>query len=530
MQVTVKDGVAIKIVGNAEHPTTAGTLCTKVARYLERTYHAERILHPLKRIGKKGAGRFERISWEQALNEISARLKTIAAEDPEQIVPYSYAGTMGLIQGESMSARFFHRLGAARLARTICAEAGSLAMRYTVGGSFGMDVEQFAHSKLIIFWGCNAVGSNLHLWALAQEAKRNGARLIAIDPYRSLTAEKCHQHIAPMPGTDAALALGMMHVLITENLLDHDYIKQYTLGFDALRERALQYPPEKAAALTEAVGALDNAVEDSDGTHTLALSCTTWLSHNLHISNSSAAAQVHLARRLPSLPATSSAFADGELSALHVSVVSRIVEQVERAEGDRELAETLMLQEAEHGDPRALLRWGFGLVHRLAPDEREAEEERRHRRRYLHLSEVFDGCYEIEAYLDPECGATLKTALNGILGPRAKGDERSPGQRRADGLGELARRGLDSGEVPGRGGQKPPGGPSCSMKASMRRIKISGTRPSTRACAATDPTVIFGATRIRPMGARGILDTPARILRARSARRTTTGPGDAASV
>ena len=209
------------------------------------------------------------------------------------------------------------------------------------------------------------------------------------------------------------------------------------------------------AALSEAVGALDTAVEDSDGTQTLALSCTTWISHNLHISNSSAAAQVHLARRLPSLPATSSAFADGELSALHVSVVSRIVEQVERAEGDRELAETLMLQEAEHGDPRALLRWGFGLVHRLAPDEMEAEEERRHRRRYLHLSEVFDGGYEIEAYLDPECGATLKTALNGILGPRAKGDERSPGQRRADGLGELARRGLDSGELPVRGGQKP---------------------------------------------------------------------------
>ncbi len=250
MQITVKDGVAIKIAGNPEHPTTAGALCTKVARYLERTYHDQRILHPLKRIGKKGAGRFERISWEQALHEISARLKTIAAEDPEQIVPYSYAGTMGLIQGESMSARFFHRLGAARLARTICAEAGSLAMRYTVGGSYGMDVEQFAHSKLIIFWGCNAVGSNLHLWALAQEAKRNGARLIAIDPYRSLTAEKCHQHIAPMPGTDAALALGMMHVLITENLLDHDYIAQYTLGFDALRERALHYPPEKAAALT----------------------------------------------------------------------------------------------------------------------------------------------------------------------------------------------------------------------------------------------------------------------------------------
>ncbi|MCE3264647.1 MAG: molybdopterin-dependent oxidoreductase [Pseudoduganella sp.] len=246
--VTVEDGVATEVKGDPDHPTTAGVLCTKVSRYTERTYSPDRLLHPLRRVGKKGEGKFERISWEQALDEIAARLKPLAATEPEAILPYSYAGTMGLVQGESMSARFFHKLGASLLDRTICATAGATGYRYTVGASIGTDLEQFQNAKLIIIWGGNPIASNLHFWTRAQEAKRRGARLIAIDPYRSLTAEKCHQHIAVLPGTDAALALGMMHILIRDDLLDHDYIAQYTLGFEQLRARAAEWTPERAAA------------------------------------------------------------------------------------------------------------------------------------------------------------------------------------------------------------------------------------------------------------------------------------------
>ena len=245
--VTVEDGVATEVKGDPDHPTTAGVLCTKVSRYTERTYSPERLLHPLRRVGKKGEGKFERISWDEALDEIAARLKPLAATEPEAILPYSYAGTMGLVQGDSMSSRFFHKIGASLLDRTICATAGATGYRYTIGASIGTDLEQFQDAKLIIIWGGNPIASNLHFWTRAQEAKRRGARLIAIDPYRSLTAEKCHQHIAVLPGTDAALALGMMHVLIRDDLLDHDYIAQYTLGFDALRERAAEWTPERTA-------------------------------------------------------------------------------------------------------------------------------------------------------------------------------------------------------------------------------------------------------------------------------------------
>ncbi|WP_317202276.1 molybdopterin oxidoreductase family protein [Janthinobacterium sp.] len=245
--VTVTDGVATEVKGDPEHPTTAGVLCTKVSRYTERTYHAERLLYPLRRVGKKGEGKFERISWDEALDTIAARLKPLAASAPEAILPYSYCGTMGLVQGESMSARFFHQLGASLLDRTICASAGGTGYRYTVGATIGTDLEQFQNAKLILIWGGNPIASNLHFWTRAQEAKRRGATLIAIDPYRSLTAEKCHRHIALLPGTDAALALGMMHVLIAEDLLDHDYIADYTLGFAQLKERAAEWPPERAA-------------------------------------------------------------------------------------------------------------------------------------------------------------------------------------------------------------------------------------------------------------------------------------------
>ncbi|WP_426336605.1 molybdopterin-containing oxidoreductase family protein [Pseudoduganella sp. R-31] len=246
--VTVEDGVATEVKGDPDHPTTAGVLCTKVSRYTERTYSPDRLLYPMRRVGRKGEGKFERISWEQALDEITARLKPLAAAEPEAILPYSYAGTMGLVQGESMSSRFFHKIGASLLDRTICATAGATGYKYTVGASIGTDIEQFQHARLLIIWGGNPIASNLHFWTRAQEAKRNGARLIAIDPYRSLTAEKCHQHIALLPGTDAALALGLMHILVREDLLDHEYIADYTIGFEELRQRVAEWTPERVAA------------------------------------------------------------------------------------------------------------------------------------------------------------------------------------------------------------------------------------------------------------------------------------------
>jgi anaerobic selenocysteine-containing dehydrogenase len=250
---TVEGGVATRVQGNPEHPHTGGVLCNKVSRYTERTYHPERLLGPLKRSGPKGSGQFEPVSWEAALADIAARLKAIAARDPEAILPYSYAGTMGQVQGESMAGRFFNRLGASLLDRTICASAGGEALTQTLGGKVGMRVEFFAESKLIIIWGSNSIGSNLHFWRYAQQAKRDGAKLICIDPRRSETAEKCHEHIALLPGTDAALALALMHELITHDWLDHDYIARHTLGWQSpdggLRERALQWSPERAAAV-----------------------------------------------------------------------------------------------------------------------------------------------------------------------------------------------------------------------------------------------------------------------------------------
>jgi anaerobic selenocysteine-containing dehydrogenase len=245
--VTVKDGVATEVRGDPDHPTTAGVLCTKVSRYTERVYHQDRLLHPMKRAGRKGEGKFVRIGWDEALDLIAERLKSVSARDPQAILPYSYAGTMGLVQGESMAARFFHKLGASFLDRTICAKAGGVGYSYTIGARIGTDLEQFQNAKLILIWGGNPIASNLHFWMRAQEAKRCGAKLIAIDPYRSLTAEKCHQHIALLPGTDAALALGMMHVLIRENLLDEDYIAQYTIGFEQLKQRAAEWTPERTA-------------------------------------------------------------------------------------------------------------------------------------------------------------------------------------------------------------------------------------------------------------------------------------------
>ena len=244
---TVENGVATRVQGNPDHPHTDGVLCTKVSRYTERSYHPERILTPLKRTGPKGSGQFAPVSWNEALAEITQRLGAIAARNPEAILPYSYAGTMGMVQGEGMDRRFFHRLGASQLDRTICASAGAEALVQTLGGKVGMKVEFFAQAKLILIWGSNSIGSNLHFWRYVQQAKRNGARLVCIDPRKTETADKCHEHIALRPGTDAALALALMHELIKNNWLDHDYITRHTLGWEQLRERALQWPPERAA-------------------------------------------------------------------------------------------------------------------------------------------------------------------------------------------------------------------------------------------------------------------------------------------
>ena len=256
---TVKDGVAIRVAGNPDHPATAGVLCAKVSRYAERTHHLDRLLHPLKRVGPKGSGQFVPVSWGEALADIGERLKAIAAVDSRAVLPYSYAGTMGLVQGESIAARFFHRLGASLLDRTICASAGGEALVQTLGGKVGMRVEQFAHSQVIVIWGSNAIGSNLHFWRHAQAAKRNGATLVCIDPRRSETAEKCQHHLQILPGTDAALALALMHEFTVHGWLDEDYIARYTHGWvdvdvknnphRSLRERCLLWTPERAAAV-----------------------------------------------------------------------------------------------------------------------------------------------------------------------------------------------------------------------------------------------------------------------------------------
>ena len=248
LHITVQDGRVTRVAGDPDHPPTHGALCTKVSRYAERTYHPDRVSTPLKRVGKKGEGRFEPVGWDEALDDIAARLKAIAARDPQAVLPYSYAGTMGLVQGDGMAARFFHKLGACLLDRTICSQAGGDALIATYGAKVGMHVEQFAHSQLILIWGSNPITSSVHFWNFAQQAKRAGARLICIDPRRTETAEKCHQHIALLPGTDGALALGLMHELIRQDLLDHDYLARHVDGWPALRERALQWSAERAAA------------------------------------------------------------------------------------------------------------------------------------------------------------------------------------------------------------------------------------------------------------------------------------------
>ena len=253
-------GRAVKVAGDPSQPVTQGFLCGKVAKYLDRVYAPERILYPLRR--KSGAQKgprprgleheaFERLSWDEALDEIAARLQETANRfGPEAILPYSYAGTIGVLGNASMDRRFFHRMGASQLDRTICSEAGGVAWNLVYGKKIGMITEDFRLAKLVLAWGANIHGNNVHLWPFIEQARRNGARLIVIDPYRTRTAALADWHIAIRPGTDAALALGLMHVILNEGLEDRAYIDAMTHGFEQLAQRAREYTPERVAAWT----------------------------------------------------------------------------------------------------------------------------------------------------------------------------------------------------------------------------------------------------------------------------------------
>ncbi|HEY3054565.1 MAG TPA: molybdopterin oxidoreductase family protein [Thermoanaerobaculia bacterium] len=252
MLVTVENGRATRVDGNRAHPVTQGFLCTKVSKYLERTYHPERLLYPQIRIGAKGDGKFRRATWDEALNLIATRLQSIvdSPDGPQAILPYSYAGTMGLIQGSSMDHRFFHRIGASLLARTICAAAGGEALNLTYGTRMGTDTESVGEAKLILLWGTNTLTSNPHLWPFVRKAKAKGARVICIDPLRTRTAAVSDEHIAIRPGTDAALALAMMHVLFREGMEDRRYLDLMTIGWEKLRDRVLaDYAPSRVAEI-----------------------------------------------------------------------------------------------------------------------------------------------------------------------------------------------------------------------------------------------------------------------------------------
>jgi anaerobic selenocysteine-containing dehydrogenase len=253
--ITVEDGRATKIQGDPEHPITHGFLCGKVAKYLDRVYSPDRVLYPMRRTAPKGThgdGVFERISWDEAFEEIVRRLKQISGEfGPEAILPYSYGGNIAVLNGASMDRRFFHRLGASRLHRSICSQAGEDAIISVYGRKMGTEPEQFRHSKYIIAWAANIHGNNIHLWPFIEEARRNGAKLVVIDPYRTRTAAVADWHIPINPGTDVALALGLMHVIVREGWHDEDYISRYAEGFDELKKRLPEYTPEQVAQWTD---------------------------------------------------------------------------------------------------------------------------------------------------------------------------------------------------------------------------------------------------------------------------------------
>ena len=252
--ITVEEGRAVKVQGDPSHPVTRGFLCAKVAKYLDRVYSPERVLYPMRRVSGKGAGgavAFRRISWQEALGEITRRFREISQQfGSEAILPYSYGGTLGALNSGSMDRRFFHRLGASQLERAICSAAGEAGLKSVLGVKLGTEPEQFRHSRYILAWASNIHGNNVHLWPFIEEARRAGAKLVVIDPYRTRTAACADWYLPINPGTDAALALAMMHVIIRENLFDADYVSRYTIGFEQLREKVKEYAPERAAQWT----------------------------------------------------------------------------------------------------------------------------------------------------------------------------------------------------------------------------------------------------------------------------------------
>ena len=252
--ITVEDGRATRIQGDPAHPITQGFLCAKVAKYLDRVYSPDRVLYPMRRIAAKGTGgpqAFRRVGWDEALNEVTEKLKKISSEfGSEAILPYSYGGNLGALNGGSMDMRFFHRLGASQLLRTICAITGGDAIASIYGNRLGTEPEQFRHSKYIIAWAANIHGNNIHLWPFVEEARRNGAKLVVIDPYKTRTARVADWHIAINPGTDVALALGMLHIIVRDDLHDADYIAKYTDGFDELQKRLPKYTPQQVSRWT----------------------------------------------------------------------------------------------------------------------------------------------------------------------------------------------------------------------------------------------------------------------------------------
>lgn len=255
MVVTVEGDRAVALGGNPDNSYTRGFLCHKVSHYLDLVYHRDRLQYPLRRTGPKGpgTGQFERISWDAALDEIAERFRQIrqGPHGPQAILPYSYCGTMGKIQSQGMDRRFFNRLGASLLDRTICATAGALGYTYTIGNRIGTQAEAFAESRYIINWGSNTAVTNSHLWAYMVQARKAGAKIVTIDPYRCQTAARSDWHLAPRVGTDAALALGLMHVIFRDGLADDEFLAQYCLGSDALRERVeTEYGPDRVSRIT----------------------------------------------------------------------------------------------------------------------------------------------------------------------------------------------------------------------------------------------------------------------------------------
>src|SRR3954465_14021662 len=247
-----KDGKIFKVEGDPNHPVTKGFICNKVRKITERIYDEKRLKFPMKRNGAKGEGKFVRISWEEAIKTITTRWKELLQnEGAESILPYSFYGNMGNLSAEGMDRRFFHRLGTSQLDRSICNSAGAVGYKYTMGASFGTDPEDTIHTKLFIFWGINAVSTNMHQVALAQQArKRNGAKIIVIDVHKNQSARLADWFIPILPGTDTALALGLMHILFAENMVDGTFLQHYTVGYDELRDHVIQYDPAIVSEIT----------------------------------------------------------------------------------------------------------------------------------------------------------------------------------------------------------------------------------------------------------------------------------------